>query len=290
MPYGQIREHFIEANGLTHYVRDSGNRNAPAAMLLHGFPDSSDVWDLVTPSLVEGGYRIIAPDLRGFGRTDMPAQVKDYDIRTGAAPDILGVLDALEINRAHLAGHDFGAPVAWTLAAQHKERFATLTALSVGHPRAYMAAGARQKLMSWYIVMHQARGLCEWLYRRDDWALLRKHWARHGDIDKAIAFLSRPGRLTAGLNWYRANFSIARLADMAKAADPSQEIVRIPTMGVWSDGDKYLAEDQMTRSARFVDAPWRYERVSGASHWISYDAPAQLAALLLSHWNNTSRA
>ena len=282
-----MREHSIRANGLTHYVRDSGAENATPAILLHGFPDSADVWNAVTPALLEEGYRVIAPDLRGFGRTEMAPRTADYDIATGAVPDILGIIDHLKLGKAHIVGHDFGAPVAWALAAHAREHFLSLTALSVGHPRAYLAAGMQQKLMSWYIVMHQARGLCEWLYKRDDWALLRKHWSAHGDINAAIALLARPGRLTAGLNWYRANFALRRIAEMAKAPK-GDDIVRIPTMGVWSDGEKYLAEDQMTGSARFVEAHWRYERIEGASHWIPYEAPDRLAALLTRHWEDAA--
>ncbi|HBS34311.1 MAG TPA: alpha/beta hydrolase, partial [Parvularcula sp.] len=117
-----MRTHRIAANGLSHFVRDCGDEAAPAAILLHGFPDSSAVFDRLTPFLTDGGYRVIAPDLRGFGETDMPARVADYDIRTGAAVDVIAILDALKIERAHLAGHDFGAPVAWVLAAQSPQR------------------------------------------------------------------------------------------------------------------------------------------------------------------------
>lgn len=276
-----MREHRIRANGLTHFVRDSGDEAAPAALLLHGFPDSADVWTPIIPALIGAGYRVIAPDLRGFGRTDMAARVDDYLIRPHVLADMIAILDALNIDTAHVAGHDFGAPVAWALAAEHAERFRTLAAISVGHPRAYLAAGIEQKLKSWYIVMHQLRGLCEWLYRRNDWAVLRKHWSKHGDIEAAIALLSRPGRLTAGLNWYRANFSLKGVAELPRSGG---DIIRVPTIGVWSDGDRYLAEDQMTGSAKYVEAPWRYERVDGASHWISYDAPDRLAALLTGHW------
>lgn len=279
-----MREHRIRANGLTHYVKDSGDEKAPAALLLHGFPDSSDVWTPITPALVEAGYRIIAPDMRGFGRTEMAACVDDYLIRTGALVDVIGILDALSVDTAHIVGHDFGAPVAWALAAEHQERFLTLTALSVGHPRAYLSAGVRQKLLSWYIVMHQLRGVCEWLYRINDWALLRSQWSDRDDVDQMIALLVRPGRLTAGLNWYRANFSIKGIAELSRKAGARADIVRVPTMGVWSDGEKYLAEDQMTGSAKYVEGPWRYERLQGASHWISYDAPEALAALLIGHW------
>lgn len=276
--------HRISANGLTHQVRDSGAENSPAAVLLHGFPDSSAVWREVTPYLVDGGYRIIAPDMRGFGETDIPERLDDYDIQTGAAIDVLEILDHLKINRAHLVGHDFGAAAAWALAAQNPDRFTSLSALSVGHPGAFLAAGAEQKRRSFYILVHQLRGVCEWLYRRKDWALLRHHWEGVRQIEETIALLSRPGRLTAGLNWYRANIPLSRMFLPSARGEFSEAIVRIPTLGVWSSEEKYLVEDQMTGSKAFIDAPWTYGRIDGASHWLQLDAPDRLSALLLSHW------
>lgn len=276
--------HQISANGLTHFVRDSGGEDAPVAVLLHGFPDSSEVWNAVTPLLVVEGFRVIAPDLRGFGETEIPARLADYDIQTGAVPDIIAILDHLKIDRAHVVGHDFGAPVAWMLAAQWPDRFISLSALSVGHTRAFLAAGAEQKRRSFYILVHQLRGICEWLYRRNDWALLRKHWEGDRDIDETIARLSRPGRLTAGLDWYRANISLKRILFPPAEGEFGEETVHIPTLGVWPSGEKYLVEAQMVASKVYVDAPWTYERIDGASHWLQVDAPARLAALLVRHW------
>jgi pimeloyl-ACP methyl ester carboxylesterase len=163
----------------------------------------------------------------------------------------------------------------------------SLAAISVGHPRAFLAAGAEQRRRSFYIVIHQLRGVCEALYRAADWALLRRRWSAHGDIEDAIRLLSRPGRLTAGLNWYRANISLARMIRPPPPGAFGEERVAIPTLGVWSDGHAYLTEAQMTGSAAYVDGVWRYEQIAGASHWIPYDAPGRLAALLASHWRAT---
>jgi len=276
--------HRIEANGLTHFVRDTGDEDAPVALLLHGFPDSSALWDKVTPSLVDAGFRVIAPDLRGFGETDMAPSHDAYDIHSDIIPDVLGILRALNIERAHVAGHDFGAPVAWGLAANHPDIFKSLTAISVGHVRAYLKAGPQQYAMSWYILMHQMKGVCEALYRFHDWALFRRHWSSHGDAQAAINLLSRPGRLTAGLNWYRVNISLGRMLRPPPPGTFGEEIVRIPTLGVWSDGEKYLSERQMILSDAYVEAPWRYCRINGASHWIPYEKPEELAAELINHW------
>ncbi len=284
----QKTTHRIVANGLTHYVRDSGNPSAPVALLLHGFPDSSDLWEAVTPLLVEAGFRVIAPDLRGFGETDIAPSHHAYDIQADVMPDILGMMAALEITKAHIVGHDFGAPVAWGLAAQYPEHFHSLTALCVGHIRAYLAAGVPQYLRSWYILMHQLKGVCEFLYRSNDWALFRKHWSKLGDADKAVEKLSRPGRLTAGLDWYRTNLSIRRMIAPPPPGTFGEEIVRIPTLGIWSDGEKYLTEKQMLLSEKYVRGPWRYHRINGASHWIPYEKPDELAREMIAHWRSSS--
>ncbi len=276
--------HRIKANGLTHFVRDSGDEAAPVALLIHGFPDSSEVWARVTPMLVDAGFRVLAPDLRGFGETDMAPRKADYEINVGAIPDMLEILRSLNISRAHIVGHDFGAPVAWGLAAQRPDKFLTLTALSVGHARAFLQAGAEQRRMSWYILFHQIRFLSEAGYRFNDWMFLRRHWSAHGDVEGAIKYLARPDRLTAGLDWYRANISLGRMFHQPEDGAFGEEIVRIPTLGIWSDGDKYLGERQMKLSRGFVEAPWIYERIDGASHWIPYDAPDRLAELLINHW------
>lgn len=280
----RIVTHTIPTNGLEHFIRDSGDEVAPVVILLHGFPDSSLVWEKVTPHLVDAGFRVIVPDLRGFGKTDMAPRKADYEINKGSIPDIVEIAHALNIKRAHIVGHDFGAPVAWGLAARHPDLFISLTAISAGHVRAYLKAGPQQLRMSWYILFHQLRGICETAYRFNDWILFRRHWSPHGDMDGVIANLSRPGRLTAGLDWYRANISLGRMIRQPGFGAFGEEIVRIPTLGVWSDGEKYLSEQQMIASAKYVRAPWRYERIDGASHWISYDAPDRLAALLIDHW------
>lgn len=277
------RTHRIAANGLSHFVRDSGVETAPPAILLHGFPDSSAVWERVTPRLVDAGFRVLAPDLRGFGETDMAPLVADYEIENGAAPDVLAILDALAIPKAHLVGHDFGAPVAWALAATAPSRFDTLAALSVGHPKAYLSAGLEQKFRSLYIVFNQIRGVSEAVVRARDFAALRSRLSPQIDADALVRLLARPGRLTAGLNWYRANASLKRLLGgdaVGAAAGP----IAIPTLGVWSAREPYLVEAQMTGSARYVSASWTYARIEEAGHWIPCDAPEPLAALLIRHW------
>ena len=280
----ETRNHHIQANGLNHVVDDFGDIDAPPALLLHGFPDSRLVWQQLTPLLVEGGFRVIAPDLRGFGDTDMASSKKDYEINVGAIPDMLALISEMKIAPVHIVGHDFGAPVAWGLASQNPTLTRSLTALSVGRARAFLQAGSEQKIRSWYILMHQVPWLCESLYQAVNWAVLRHNWSGLGDIDKTIALLARPGRLKAALDWYRSNLSVARMLNPPPFGAYGEEVVKVPTLGIWSDSDPYLTEAQMTLSKQYVEAPWRFERLANTGHWLQCDAPEELTALLLRHW------
>ena len=244
-------------------------------LLLHGWPDSGRLWRHQVPALVDAGLRVIVPDLRGAGHSDAPDAVEAYSMRFLIA-DVLGLMDHLGLERAHVVGHDWGAALAWIIAAAFPNRVDRLVALSVGHPRSFAAAGQAQREKSWYMLLFQFRDVAERWLSEDGWAHFRE-WAAHPDHDQVVALQSRPGRLTAGLAWYRAN-----VPPEALLRPPSQlASVRAPTMGVWSSGDIALLEPQMTGSASYVDGTWRYERIDDAGHWMQLDAPDQLNRLLV---------
>lgn len=261
----------IRVGGLTLHVEDEGE--GQPVVLLHGWPDSSRLWRNQMQFLVSNGFRTIAPDLRGFGRSDRPADVAGYQIRHSVA-DVVALLDALDLPRAHVVGHDWGAVVAWLLATGHPERVERLVVLSVPHPRAPQTL--RQREMGWYRLFFQFEGVAERWLQTDDWALLRELSRSDGDIDRYIRDLSRPGALTASLNWYRAN-----VAPKPPRPSPPMRKVQAPTLGVWSSGDHYLDGARMEASGSFVEGPWRYERIEGASHWIPLDASDRLNKLLM---------
>jgi pimeloyl-ACP methyl ester carboxylesterase len=275
----------IPANGLTFNVALAGPSEGPPVMLLHGFPDSGAMWRHQITALAEAGFRVVAPDLRGFGESDRPDQVDAYRMRVLVA-DVTGILDALELGSVRLVGHDWGAALAWAVAAFAPSRVTRLVAISVGHPLASIDAGLHQRQLSWYMLWFLFPGVAEEILPRDDWSFFRG-WAwrdaaeTDADLERQIADLSRPGALSAGLNWYRANIDPRRYAetDSSTAAFPH---VGCPTMGVWSDGDPTLGHDQMALSQRYVDGPWRFERIEGCDHWVPVHAPEQLNGLLLS--------
>jgi pimeloyl-ACP methyl ester carboxylesterase len=190
--------------------------------------------------------------------------------------DVLAVLDALGIQRAHLVGHDWGAAVGWLAAALAGDRVASVTALSVGHPSAFRTAGLQQREKSWYMLLFQFPGVAEHWLADDNFRNLRE-WSAHPDIEPVVQRLSDPAALTASLGPYRANLTAESLFSPAPALPP----ITVPAMGIWSAGDMALVEAGMVNSHHYVTGPWRYERIDDAGHWIPLEAPEQLTKLLL---------
>jgi pimeloyl-ACP methyl ester carboxylesterase len=278
----------ITVNGQSFPVVDHGK--GPAVLLLHGFPDDRHLWRYQVGPLAAAGFRVIAPDLRGFGDAPRPADPKEYGLSI-VINDLLGILDALGIQRVQLVAHDWGAAAGWMFAAVRPDRVSRYVALSVGAPGGRTTIEQREK--SWYIAFFRQAGVAENQLMRDDWQLFRQ-WARNPvDIERYIKNLSRPGALTAGLNWYRAAGSqpIAGASDAARGTGgqgtgatgttgPAR--VTVPVLGIWSDGDAYLTELPMKTSGERIAGPYRYEKISKASHWFMLEKPAELNRLLLS--------
>ena len=267
----EIPTRIVEANGLRFNVAIAGD--GPVVVLLHGFPDTLRVWRRQINALVAAGYRVIAPDQRGFGDSEIPAGgVGAYRLEY-LADDIIALLDALDVREpAYLVGHDWGAVVGWKLAIDHAARFRSFVVMSVGHPCEYRR-GFEQKWRAWYIYIFLMRGLAEWLLRAGDWRAMRALVDDPDETAARIAALSPPGRLRAGLSWYRANVFQVLTGRYGKTP--------LPVLGLWSDGDFALAESQMRNSHRHVTGAWRYRRIDNASHWLQLDRADEINALLL---------
>jgi pimeloyl-ACP methyl ester carboxylesterase len=153
----------MRVNEVELHVVDEGR--GPAVLLLHGFPDSSHLWRHQIPALVAAGFRAIAPDLRGFGKSDKPAQVKAYGLRT-VLKDVVGLMDALALDKAHVICHDFGAALGWLFAALHPARVGRFVPMSVGSLQSFSDAGLEQREKSWYMLLFQF-GVAEEIIMRD---------------------------------------------------------------------------------------------------------------------------
>ncbi len=261
----------VDGVGIEYEVTGEGR----PVVLLHGFPDSGRLWRNQVPALADAGHRVIVPDMRGYGRSDKPAEVQAYRV-SALVGDVLAVMSDAGAEKAHVVGHDWGAGVAWALATFAGERVERLVTLSVGHPATFRTDGFEQHEKSWYMLLFQFAGVAEEWLSANDWANFRA-WARHPDADAAIAALQDNGSLTPALNYYRANVPPETYLRRTVELPP----VQAPTMGVWSTRDIALTEAQMTRSAENVAGPWRYERIDGAGHWMQLEAPDALNRLLV---------
>ena len=244
-------------------------------VLLHGFPDSGRLWRHQVPALADAGFRVIVPDMRGYGRSDKPTDPADYT-RQVLVGDVLAVMADAGAERAHVVGHDWGAAVAWALATVAGERVDRLVVMSVGHPAAFFADGFEQHEKSWYMLLFQFSGVAEDWLKANAWANFRA-WGGHPDSDAVIAALEADDSLTPALNYYRANIPPYAFLVTGLQAPP----IQAPTMGLWSSADMALTEGQMVRSGAHVAGPWRYERVEGAGHWMQLERPAEVNRLLI---------
>ncbi len=264
----------LTLNGLKFNVGIAGDPSGMPVLLVHGFPDDHSIWRMQVPALIAAGYRVIAPDMRGCGESEMPKQRRAYQ-REHLVADLVALLDVLKIDKVKLVAHDWGAVIGWHFAIAHPERVERYVALSVGHPYCYAHGGLKQKLIGWYVLyFYLFREFGAWLLKLGDWWLLRKVFDLGGEWEHAKQRLARPGRLIAGMSYYIANLSLLW-------APPAP--VHVPVMGVWSDGDRFLVEKQMTESARLVTKGWRYRKLEGAYHWLQVDRPDELNQMLLDY-------
>ena len=265
-------------NGLTFDVLDAGPPDGPVVVLLHGFPQHNDSWNAVIDRLTAQGYRCLAPNQRGYSAGARPSRRRDYRIPELVA-DVSALIDASGARRVHLVGHDWGAVVAWAAAAEMPDRLATVSPISVPHPAAFLKSftNSRQGLASWYMYFFQLPRIPEWLLTRRNGAVAAESLRRGGQTraaaERDAQAMLEPGALTAAINWYRA-------MPLSNPRAINQK-VSVPTLYVWSDQDVALLPKSAHDTARYVTGEYRFEILSGVSHWIPDEQPDKLADLLL---------
>ena len=268
---------YAQANGVRlHYVEQG---SGPLVVLLHGFPDFWYSWRDQIPALAAAGYRVVAPDLRGYNESERPLGVEAYGLDTLAA-DVAALIHALGAERATVVGHDWGGLVAWHVAMHHPEVVSSLVIMNAPHPRAFrreLKNNWAQKRRSWYIGFFQLPWLPEamlavgdrWLLRR----VLRRGGPAHTDAELAayLAAFAAPGAMTAALNYYRALFRM-----------PSKRPVTIacPTLLIWGLRDRFLLPALADGTEAWVPTLERHEEPR-ARHWVQHDASASVNARLL---------
>jgi pimeloyl-ACP methyl ester carboxylesterase len=269
--------------GLVFDVHDGGPVDGTPVFLLHGFPQDSRSWGAVSALLHARGYRTIAPDQRGYSAGARPRPRRAYR-PSELTNDIVELIKVAGLGPVHLVGHDWGAVVAWEVAAQRPDLLRSLAALSVPHPAAFVRAmfTSSQRRKSRYMLFFQL----PWLPERE--LTSGRSWERSlrstGMSSKAAARdagrMRERGAARGALNWYRAMVFSSPRALRAK--------ITVPTLYVWSDGDKAIGPQGAELTPRFVAGPYTYEVLEGVSHWIPDEAPEQLDALLARHFDAAS--
>jgi pimeloyl-ACP methyl ester carboxylesterase len=280
-------QHMIQANGLRFRAMVDGPAGGEMFILLHGFPEGAESWTKQVDVLARAGYLAVAPDLRGYGLSDAPEGVEKYAI-DHLVEDAAGIIRAFGKSEAHVAGHDWGALVAWFFAGGHPEMTKTLTALSVGHPTA-LAEASRvdpdQRERSRYVALFLQEGKAEHVLADEDSRRLRAMFTLgqnpdavpHSVVDHFARSLSRPGRMTAALNYYRANLG----AGAGAWAALTQELkIATPTTLLWGDQDPALGRRGAEATANYVEGPYRLEILEGAGHWLQFERPDEVSKAL----------
>jgi pimeloyl-ACP methyl ester carboxylesterase len=268
-------------NGLSFQVRTAGPRRGELVILLHGFPENSYEWRYQIRALAAAGYRVLAPDLRGYCPGARPEAVDQYGLLSFVG-DVLALADSERAFRFHLVGHDVGALVAWGTAQISGVRLRSLTALSVPHPAAFAEAlkdpsSCQSKASAWYADVMPPGAATAAL--SDPNSLLRTVWASL-PADAASEYeraLGTPAALDGALNTWRANF----VDGQPQGAFPIP--VFVPTLFIWGDKDPYNCGDTEPVTRSMTWARYRFEPLAGLGHFLPEEAPELITRLLLGH-------
>jgi pimeloyl-ACP methyl ester carboxylesterase len=266
-------------------VRDEGPADGEVVVLLHGYPETKASWDDVIPGLAGAGYRVLAPDQRGYSPRARPAGRRAY-VADNLVADVLALADAAGATRFHVVGHDWGGAVAWYCGMWHPERLKTITSLATPHPMALARAmvTSTQFFRSWYFLFYQLPWLPEWTATssfgrpRFRETLLRSGLPEQ-KLDAYMAVLDEPGAMPAAINWYRA---------VPFTPPARQAPVSVPTLYVYGARDFALGQRAADLTARYVTGPYRYERLD-ATHWMPEEVPDVVVRLVLEHVGKAPR-
>ena len=275
--------HEAVVNGVRLHFVEQGE--GPLVVLLHGFPEFWYSWRHQIPALAEAGFRVIAPDQRGYNTSEKPPGVRSYRIEH-LADDIAALIEHAGESRAVVVGHDWGGAVAWAVSMLRPEVVEKLVVLNAPHPGALQREfrRLRQLARSWYVFFFQLPWLPEAAMRFRGYRMLdrglRRESTRPGAFsDEDIAAykdaLSQPGALTAAINYYRAAvrrnpFESARMLRQ----------IEVPALLIWGEQDPYLGIELTEGLERWVPGI-RVERIPEASHWVQVDAAERVNELMI---------
>lgn len=271
----------MSVNDISLHVVQAGPVEGPLVILLHGFPEYWYSWWRYIEPLAQAGYRVWAPDQRGYNLSSKPLGLSAYML-DNLARDITGLMDLAGRERAYIVGHDWGGTVAWWLAMQTPERVERAVIINAVHPQVWMQSlrsSPAQFVRGWYLRFFQLPRLPEAVLRRKDWAALtglltessRQDTFTEDDLDRYRAAWSQPGAITAMLNWYRA---ILRQPLKGKGGR-----ILTPVELIWGAHDRAAGVELARQSVARCDQG-RLELIEGATHWVQHEQPDRVQQLI----------
>lgn len=281
-----IAHHTIPVNGVKLHVAQAGPEDGPLVILLHGFPEYWAGWRQQMPALAAAGYRVWVPDQRGYNLSEKSAGIAAYNMDL-LAGDVVGLIDAAGADTALLAGHDWGANVAWWTGIKHPHRVEKLAILNVPHPvvmRRRFRTHFSQLRKSWYMFFFQLPWLPErMLSRNGGERFIRGMQAgsppgafSEEDVQGYLAAWAQPGAWTGMINWYRALFQ-------KPPERASSYRLPMPVRIIWGRRDAVLEWEMAETSLDLCDAGELFF-IEEAGHFVQHDAPQRVNQLLLDFW------
>ena len=268
---GDVRLHYVEAG------------EGPLIVLLHGFPEFWYAWRQQIEPLVAAGFRVVAPDTRGYNLSSKPEDVASYDISL-LADDIRKLIHERGAETAMLVGHDWGGSIAWAVAMNHPEVVDRLAILNAAHPRK-LSQGLHhpgQLRKSWYFFFFDLPELPEAVVHANHWHFFR-HFLRDArpaftpeQTDRYIEAWSQPGAATGMIDYYRSS-----VRTPPKKAEAQIHPVKAPTLVIWGERDRYLGPELAEPEHDDVPNLDRVERLPDASHWVHHDEAERVTQLLI---------
>ena len=273
----------VKVNDLTFTCRVSGLENTgDAVILLHGFPETSRMYYDLIPVLVSEGYKVVAPDQRGYSQGARPPKISDYSIDK-LSQDVIDIADAFQFEKFHLVGHDWGSAVGWVTAALYSERIISWTALSVPHLDAFFDAintDKDQQRKSQYIKFFKKPILPELYFKIFGYTYLKNIWRKSSqlEIEKYLEVFKQRGALKASLNWYRANMN---------NEDKFIGDITTPTLIIYGLKDMAIGEKSVDESEIYLKGDYKIEKLE-SGHWLIQESFDSVSNSILHHLNSNS--
>ncbi len=284
-----MQHHNINVNGINlHYVKAGSGKKL--VVLIHGWPEFWYSWRAQIEELSKQ-YTVVAPDLRGFNKSDKPKGIKNYTMEL-VSKDIVELIKKLGYEKAHIVGHDWGGSVAWTLGMHHSEVVDKLAVLNCPHPGVFLKelrSNFKQLQKSWYMFFFQLPVLPEWYLKRDLFKTFKnafRGWAYNksafddNTINKYVEAYSQKGALTSSLNYYRAALQLG-----AKSRKQRNKKIIVPTRLIWGENDKALGIEMTYNMEKFFENEFEVKYIPNCSHWVQQDEPQKVNEYLLEFLN-----